>query len=73
MTRLAEDYCALLRANEETIALRDVDARRAAADPGRVARWLTRGTEGSVAATLLALPGRTWSRRGPPRHRRRFR
>ncbi|HEY4918973.1 MAG TPA: hypothetical protein VII40_02615 [Xanthobacteraceae bacterium] len=55
VARLAQDYCALLRANEDTIALRDVDARRPAADPGKVARWLTRATEASVAATLLAV------------------
>jgi len=54
VTRLAHDYRALLRANEETIALRDVAARRAA-DPGKVARWLTRAAEVSVAATLIAV------------------
>jgi hypothetical protein len=50
---LARDYCALLRANAETIARRGVEPRRAA-DPDRVARWLTRAAEISVMATLSA-------------------
>ena len=50
---LARDYCARLRANAETIARRGVEPGRAA-DPRRVARWLTRAAEISVMATFGA-------------------
>jgi hypothetical protein len=53
VTQLARDYCALLRANEEAIVRRGVEPQRAA-DPRRVARWLTRAAEVSVTATLSA-------------------
>jgi hypothetical protein len=58
--RLAQEYCALLRANEETIARRRVDARRAARDPGLLARWLTRATEASVVGVLIAIVAGTF-------------
>jgi tetratricopeptide (TPR) repeat protein len=58
--RLAQDYCKLLRANEETIARRAVERRRAPADPDRVARWLTRATEASVAVVLIAVVAGTF-------------
>src|SRR6202035_5532451 len=58
--RLAQAYCAALRANEETIALRDVERRRAPTDPGKVARWLTRAAEVSVAATLVGVVAGTF-------------
>jgi tetratricopeptide (TPR) repeat protein len=54
LRRLAQDYCALLQRNEETIARRGI-ARRTARAPDRVARWLTRATEGSVVGVLIAL------------------
>jgi tetratricopeptide (TPR) repeat protein len=55
VVRLAQDYCDLLRANEDAIALRGSARTRPAADPGRVARWLTRATEVSVAVALIAV------------------
>jgi hypothetical protein len=55
LMRLAQEYCDLLRANEDRIALRGVERRGAAADPGRAARWLTRAAEVSVVATLVAV------------------
>lgn len=54
VTRLAEDYCALLRRNEETIVRRDAEWQ-AARDPSQVARWLTRGMEASVVGMLIAV------------------
>jgi hypothetical protein len=59
LRRLAQDYCALLRRNEETIARRGVE-RRAAAEPDRVARWLTRATEASVVGVLIAIVAGTF-------------
>jgi tetratricopeptide (TPR) repeat protein len=53
--QLARDYCDVLRANEEEIAFRDVKLKHVAADPGRVARWLTRGAEVSVVVMLIAV------------------
>lgn len=59
LRRLAQDYCALLRRNEEAIARRGVE-RRAARAPDRVARWLTRATEGSVVGVLIAVVAGTF-------------
>jgi hypothetical protein len=59
-TDLARAYCDTLRANEETIALRAVERRRPPADPGKVARWLTRAAEVSVAATLVGVVAGTF-------------
>jgi hypothetical protein len=59
LARLAQDYCTLLRQNEEAIACRGV-VRRIAHDPGRVARWLTRGTEASVVGVLIAIVAGTF-------------
>ena len=58
--RLAQDYCALLRRNEEAIAHRGVERRRATRDPSRVARWLTRATEASVVGVLIAVVAGTF-------------
>ncbi len=54
LRRLAQDYCALLRSHEEAIARRGLE-RRGAREPARVARWVTRATEGSVVGLLIAL------------------
>ena len=58
--RLAQDYCALLRRNEDAIVRRGVERRRAARDPDRVARWLTRATEASVVGVLIAVVAGTF-------------
>jgi hypothetical protein len=55
VVELGREYCDLLRANEDAIALRGAEQRRAAANPGRVARWLTRAAEVSVAAALIGV------------------
>jgi hypothetical protein len=54
LRRLAQDYCALLRGNEEAIARRGLERRRMR-EPARVARWVTRATEGSVVGLLIAV------------------
>jgi tetratricopeptide (TPR) repeat protein len=59
LRRLAQDYCALLRQNQETIARRGVE-RRPARGPDRVARWLTRATEASVVGMLIAVVAGTF-------------
>jgi hypothetical protein len=59
LRRLAQDYCALLRRNEETIARRGV-APRTAREPDRIARWLTRATEASVVGALIAVVAGTF-------------
>jgi tetratricopeptide (TPR) repeat protein len=59
LAQLAQDYCALLRQNEEAIGRRGVQ-RRTARDAGRVARWLTRGTEASVVGVLIAVVAGTF-------------
>jgi tetratricopeptide (TPR) repeat protein len=59
LRQLARDYCALLRRNEETIARRGVE-RRAARDPDRVARWLTRAAEASLVGVLIAVVAGTF-------------
>jgi hypothetical protein len=59
LRRLAHDYCALLRRHEETIARRGVE-RRAAREPERVARWLTRAAEASVVGVLIAVVAGTF-------------
>ena len=58
--RLAQDYCTLLRQNEEAIATRGVEQRRARPAPARVARWLTSATEASVIAVLIAVVAGTF-------------
>ncbi|HEY2136190.1 MAG TPA: tetratricopeptide repeat protein, partial [Xanthobacteraceae bacterium] len=52
--RIARDYCDVLRANEDRIALRGVGRERMPADAHRVAGWLTRVTEVSAVVVLLA-------------------
>ncbi len=54
VARLAGDYCALLRAQEEQIVRRGIAPRRRV-DAERVARWLTRAAEVSVAAALIGV------------------
>ncbi len=59
VTRLAQDYCALLRGSEETIVRRGAE-RPAGRDPGRIARWMTRAAEASVVGVLIAVVADTF-------------